>query len=359
MRLCCKPLSSLLHQPISSVLKISVCLMMALSFFSCEKADEYDSSPVANFQTLWQILDERYCFFDYKAEVYNLDWYDVRRRYSKLVSEDMSQAGLFDVMARMLGELRDGHVNLISSFNVSHYNAFYLDYPHNFNSDLLQKTLGDYYRYVNGLYATILPDNIGYIYCGSFENSIGETALDEILQYVSFCHALIVDVRDNGGGSLDSSERLASRFTNSDLLTGYVCHKTGTGHSDFSDPEPVYLSAAVNHIRWQKSVAVLTNRRTFSAANDFVRCMRCTPQCVVVGDKSGGGSGLPMSQEMPNGWSVRFSACPTFDVDMEQTEFGIEPDVYATLTDADIFRGEDTILEKAREILNAPKEHKK
>lgn len=337
------------------LLILLLCVPVASFFSSCEKADVYDDSPVANFQALWKIIDERYCFFDYKAAVYDLDWDDVYRRYSKLVSDDMSQRGLFDVMARMLGELRDGHVNLISHFNISRYSAFYLDYPHNFSADLLQKTLGDYYHYVNGLYAVILPDNTGYVYCGSFENSIGEAALDEVLKYLAFCHAIIVDVRDNGGGSLDSSERLASRFTNSDLLTGYVCHKTGTGHSDFSSPEPVYLSAAAEHVRWQKPVVVLTNRRTFSAANDFVRCMRCTPQCTVVGDKTGGGSGLPMSQEMPNGWSVRFSACPTFDIDMEQTEFGIEPDVHATLSDEDVLRGVDTILEKAKEILSSSK----
>lgn len=328
-----------------------LCLPLLLS--SCEKADVSDDSPVANFEALWQILDERYCFFDYKASVYGLDWNEVRRRYYKLVDDSMSEEGLFDVMARMLAELRDGHVNLIAPFNISHYTAFYRDYPHNFSADLLEQTLGSYYRYASGLYCTILPDNIGYIYCGSFENSLSEYALDEMLRYVAFCHAVIIDVRDNGGGSLDSSERLASRFTNDDILTGYVAHKTGPAHDAFSEPQEVYLSAAAEHVRWQKPVAVLANRRTFSAANDFVRCMRYTPQCVVVGDKTGGGSGLPMSQEMPNGWSVRFSACPTFDVDMQHTEFGIDPDLSVTLTDEDILRGVDTILEAARTLLNA------
>ena len=30
----------------------------------------------------------------------------------------------------------------------------------------------------------------------------------------------------------------------------YICHKTGPGHSDFSEPYPVYLEPS-NHLRWQ------------------------------------------------------------------------------------------------------------
>ena len=27
-----------------------------------------------NFEALWHIIDEQYCFLDYKAEEYGLDW---------------------------------------------------------------------------------------------------------------------------------------------------------------------------------------------------------------------------------------------------------------------------------------------
>ena len=60
---------------------------------------------------------------------------------------------------------------------------------------------------------------------------------------------------------------------------------------------------------------------------------------------------MPFSSELPNGWSVRFSACPMYDADMQQIEFGIEPDIYVSLTQEDVARNKDTLIEKAREFL--------
>ena len=66
---------------------------------------------------------------------------------------------------------------------------------------------------------------------------------------------------------------------------------------------------------------------------------------------TGGGSGLPFSSELPNGWSVRFSACPMYDAGMNQIEFGIKPDTCVSLTQEDLARNKDTMIEAAREFL--------
>ena len=55
-----------------------------------------------------------------------------------------------------------------------------------------------------------------------------------------------------------------------------------------------------SRIRWQKPVAVLTNREVFSAANEFVKYMKCMPTVKVVGDRTGGGAGLPFTATLPN-----------------------------------------------------------
>ena len=72
----------------------------------------------------------------------------------------------------------------------------------------------------------------------------------------------------------------------------------------------------------------------------------------VVGDKTGGGAGLPFSSELPNGWSVRFSACPMYDKNKESSEFGIEPHHNVSLTADDFIKGKDTIIEYARALLS-------
>ena len=105
-------------------------------------------------------------------------------------------------------------------------------------------------------------------------------------------------------------------------------------------------------MRWQKPVCVLTNRSAYSATNDFVNTMNQLDNVTIVGDKTGGGSGLPFSSELPNGWSIRFSASPMFDPQMNQLEFGIEPDVKVDMSSEDMDQGKDTIIERARQILS-------
>ena len=327
-------------------------LVGTLLYTSCTKVEDYDNTPTGNFEALWHIIDKNYCFFDYKAEEYGLDWDAVYQKYKSRIDDRMSNAGLFEVLGDMLDELRDGHVNLYAAHDVARYWDFHEGYATNFSEEIQKNYLGTDYKIASSLRYTILPDNIGYINVSSFSNSIGEGNLDECLNALALCRGIIIDVRNNGGGNLNYAETLAARFTNERVLTGYICHKTGTGHNDFSSPEAVYLESS-DRIRWQKSVCVLTNRSSYSATNDFVKIMRILPRVTIVGDRTGGGSGLPFSSELPNGWSIRFSACPSFDTDMQHTEFGIEPDIKAEMTDEDHTQGVDSIIETARALLCA------
>ena len=70
-----------------------------------------------------------------------------------------------------------------------------------------------------------------------------------------------------------------------------MSHKTGPGHNDFSTPKAVWLEPSLDRVRWQKQAVVLTNRRSFSATNDFVNRMKILPKVTIIGDKTGGGSG--------------------------------------------------------------------
>lgn len=330
---------------------IFIPLLLLPLFAGCIREQEFDNTPQGNFEALWKIIDEQYCFLDYKQ----IDWDAIHDQYQPLITPNMSSDGLFEVLGNMLAELKDGHVNLYSASNTARYWDWYLDYPRNYDEALVEQYLGRDYRIASGLKYTILEDNIGYISYTSFSDGIGEGNLDEALSYLAACNGLIIDVRNNGGGNLTYSTRLAARFTNERVLTGYILHKTGPGHSDFSEPEPIYVDPS-DGVRWQKKAVVLTNRHSYSATNDFINAMRYMPQVTLLGDKSGGGSGLPFTSELPNGWTVRFSASPHLDADKQQIEFGIAPDVKVDMTEEDKARGLDTLIEAARRLLQVKPE---
>lgn len=326
--------------------KILVYLVSLVLLASCVDEVEHDNTPTGNFEALWEIMDEHYCFFSYKQ----IDWQAVYNKYKVRVSGKMSENQLFEVCCDMLSELRDGHVNLSYSMDYGRYWAWQEGYPKNFSDTLERRYLGTDYKIASSLRYRVLDDNIGYIRYDSFQKAIGEGNLDDVLVYLALCRGLIIDIRNNGGGDLTTAEMLAGRFVHEKTLVGYMQHKTGTGHNDFSDLEPQYLEPSSN-FRWHKPVCVLTNRSVYSAANSFTVMMRALPNVTIVGDHTGGGSGMPMSNSLPNGWSVRYSACPMYDKDKQQTEFGISPDVNVALSDESTAKGIDDIIEAARKII--------
>ncbi len=326
-------------------------LVSALS--GCIEEDSFENSPAGNFDALWNIIDQRYCFFAHAQEEYGLDWTEVYHKYRPLAEGRVSNMELFDIMGDMLKELRDGHVNLTSSYGVSYYWDWKLEHSINFSDSIQRNYLGRGFRLNNGIkYTSLLPDSIGYAYVETFGNGFSSDNISIMLMQLAANKGLIIDIRENGGGMLTAAEQLASHFTDRRIHTGYIQHKTGTGHNEFSAPEPIHLERADGAI-WLKPVIVLTNRGVYSSANYFVMLMRELPHVLILGDKTGGGSGLPFNSTLPNGWGVRFSACPILDIEGRHTEFGIEPDTLVNITSEDWNNGRDTMIEAACDIINS------
>ena len=343
--------SGMIHNNVPAVKTIIYTLLCGILAISCVDTQEMDNTPQGNFEALWKIIDEHYCFFDYKHDTYGLDWDQVHQKYRTQVNDNMTNKQLFEVLTNMLGELRDGHVNLTAAHDYGRYWSWYEDYPANFSDTLLRRYLGTDYMIASGISYRILDDNIGYLRYDSFNDAIGEGNLDEVFMHMMLCRGIILDIRSNGGGMLTNAEKLAARFCQQRTLVGYHRHKTGPGHSDFSAMEPLYLEPSAN-IRWNKPVVLLTNRHVYSAANEFAVYMRAFPLVTIVGDHTGGGAGMPFNSSLPNGWNVRFSAVPMYDAQAQSAEFGIDPDYNVQQTDTDFARGDDTIIEFARHLLS-------
>ena len=60
------------------ILYLLLCLTFPLA--SCIDEDEFPDTPHGNFEALWKIMDEHYCFFDYKKQTLGVDWNEVYAR---------------------------------------------------------------------------------------------------------------------------------------------------------------------------------------------------------------------------------------------------------------------------------------
>ena len=324
-----------------------VCLALLL-LTACRSKDEmpFSMDSVTNVEALWSIIDTRYCYVEEKG----LDWDSVRETYVEKARQlpQNDQVALFDLCAEMLNLLKDGHVNLYSVFDRSYCTSWYDTYPANFSSSLQSLYLKDY-RIAGGLYyCTVDNDSIGYIYYSSFSNAFSFASLSWVFKAFKDCRGLIIDVRNNGGGSLEYAYQLAAPFFSESRTIGYWQHKTGPGHHDFSEMEELREDATVTGLKWQRPTVVLCNRRSYSATNMFVNIMRYADNVAIVGGTTGGGGGMPLSYEMPCGWTVRFSSVRMYDADKKDIEQGIEPHVLVNMTSTD----RDDIIEKAIELIN-------
>lgn len=333
--------------------RLIYCFILPLMLVSCHDIEEYDNNPKGNFEALWTIIDQHYCFFDEK----DVDWDEIHIRYGAKVSNTMSREDLFNLCSDMINELRDGHTNLSSPFSTSYYRKWWSDYPQNYDARLIEEYYLNFnYRSIGAITYALLPENIGYIHYGSFTSAIGEGNMDYILSYMKGADGLIIDVRDNGGGNLTNVEPIVNRFIRQRTPAGYIIHKTGPGHDEFDRPFAYYIDPVdPQRISWSKPVVVLTNRSTFSAANNFVSIMKYVPGVTIIGSTTGGGSGMPYSSELPNGWGIRFSACSILDAQGNTTEFGVEPTpgFETDMKKEDADNGKDTILDRAiSHILN-------
>ncbi len=327
--------------------RIIIVSLIAVVLTACVKDDISieGGSASENFDLLWQIVKDDYCYLKYKQ----IRWDSIGNIYRAKLNNNMSDEELFDVCANMLNELKDGHVNLYSEFNTSRYWKWFLDYPQNFNSTIVERNyLGHNYIIANGLKAQKIRD-VGYLRCADFMNPFNFSNIDAAVNQLGEIKGLIIDVRDNAGGLISMAKLLASAFCKEKTIYGYRRYKEGK-NDNYSEYFAQYLEPRPN-IVFGGNIVVLTNRLSYSATNEFACAMKSLENVTLIGDKTGGGGGIPFSSELYNGWKIRLSRNPFYDRDKRHIEFGIDPDIYRNMDKNDEYNGFDTIIEYATNYL--------
>ncbi|MFK7923982.1 MAG: S41 family peptidase [Bacteroidia bacterium] len=330
-------------------------LLSFLFLASCEQLflkEESQNTPTAIFEDAWNFADQEYSFFAYKG----VDWDEVKSRYQPLVNDNMSEEELFEVLADMLFELRDGHVNLRSDFDRSRNWTWYLNSPPNFSLPLLERSYFKSEQQFWGPFTVYDFEDVGYMRYSSFGDGISNGVLDDILTRFAERKGLIIDLRDNGGGSLGNAQTFVRRFAEQEQTIGRWRFKSGPGHEEFTDWEDVSVTPAKDgedalRPHFYGPVMVLTNRLSYSATTFFTQYMRELPNVTILGDTTGGGGGAPSFTELANGWVLRVSATQLEALDGFNVEDGIPPDVQIDLDPVDEANGIDTILEEALRLI--------
>jgi C-terminal processing protease CtpA/Prc len=173
-----------------------------------------------------------------------------------------------------------------------------------------------------------LAGNIGYLDLRGFlpPEIMGDTAA-AAMSFLSYSDALIIDLRQNGGGSPDGVA----------LLVSYLV-----------PPHPVRLNDIYNrvsdqtHQYWSlpyvpgkrftmKDVYLLTSNRTFSGAEDFAYALKNLKRVTIVGEVTGGGA-HPVGPRRINDHFVAmvpFGRSISVVTNTDWEGVGVEPDVKA------------------------------
>ena len=332
-------------------LHILFLIIIGVATTSCERvfmeADE-PSNPVNVFDYLWNKVDQQYAFFDVKG----IDWDSVREVYRPMVNDDMDDESLFEVCAAMLNTLRDGHTNLISDFDVSHNDSVYYKMYAEKNIDpdvvVLNYLTVNYHTTGSFAHNAIRNGHVAYIRYGSFSDAITEDALKYLVNRYKDCDGMILDLRQNGGGSIDNIRMMLSIFDNHEQPLYQTQIKSGPGHDEFKELTTVHATdTCILETPYTKRVAVLIDRGSYSATSFFSVCTMGYDNIKLFGDYSGGGLGLPNGGALPNKWTYRFSITRTIALDGGNYENGVPPDVFVFIDPASTAQGIDNVIEAA------------
>jgi C-terminal processing protease CtpA/Prc len=186
----------------------------------------------------------------------------------------------------------------------------------------------------------ILPGNVGYLKFNMFANPeiCGATATTA-MAFLQNVAALIVDMRDNGGGDPAmvahvSTYLFADRTHLNDLWT----RSTGETKEYWTLPElPGKRLAA-------QPVYVLTSSRTFSGGEEFTYNLKSLGRATIVGETTGGGAHPVRGERIDDRFTIAVPFArainPITQTNWEGT--GVAPDIAVPAADA---------LEKAKELV--------
>ena len=154
---------------------------------------------------------------------------------------------------------------------------------------------------------------------------------------------IILDLRNNPGGLLDSSVNIASYFLNSDQLV--IQEKYANGKND-------EFRTSNNGQLKNYPLVIITNKGSASASEILAGAIKDNRGITIIGEKSFGKGVVQEVNELPGRASVKITIAKWFTPKGTSiNDNGIDPDIIIERTEADIDAKRDPQLDKALEIV--------
>ncbi|MEM8772306.1 MAG: S41 family peptidase [Pseudomonadota bacterium] len=335
-------------------------LAALISCFSFHAVAEEPTShqPEKAFEAFWSLYDTQYALF----EVKRVDWDALYRAYRPRVTERTSRAELFDIFVEMTALLNDVHVTVedlqrdrlersgARSIGRGPFDAgeFSLDLiARDYLTKPLETRAGGVIKFGE------LPGGAGYLRIEAFKYATStEQAINEFVENFKAAPAVIIDVRQNGGGADRIGQLIAERFATERVK--YMSSQgriPGKDRTQFRDPIEWVLNPSADH-QYDGPVYVLANSRTISAAENFILAMRAISRSVIIGDVTAGAMADTIPITLDDGW--RFSVPVNIFRDADGVCWegvGLAPDLWVRNTPEDIAGGQDKVLALALALI--------
>jgi carboxyl-terminal processing protease len=199
-----------------------------------------------------------------------------------------------------------------------------------------------------------LKNNVAIITFYQFLTPLVANKVQEYVQQVSAAKAIILDVRGSGGGSAFESIGSAGIFTQP---VGTTFESKGNqGRYEFKDgviSSSGYAVWRLNQFKpWKKTVLVLTNKISRSAAEYMTFFLQRAGRAFVIGEKTAGVLNTSTSlYDLPEGSTLAITAGRSSTLDrIPHPEF-VTPDIEMLDDMAALSNGRDLILEQAFKTL--------
>ena len=202
---------------------------------------------------------------------------------------------------------------------------------------------------VNPISSKILKNNIGYINFPSFDSDSSKRLKEKIDDLVSKgAKSLILDLRNNGGGIVDESTKIADYFL--DKGKTIMTTKDNKGKEETEKTK--------TKITYDMPLVVLTNENTASASEILTAALKDNERAKVIGTKTYGKGVIQEVLTLSDGSGIKITTAEYFTPNgTEINKKGISPDIEVKLPDTvkniyAVKEIDDTQLNKAIEELS-------